>query len=316
MRHLILPLILLTEIALFSFYGEQSFETWLAWGEHFRYYLTDLLAQAAPILCLSLGMTMVMTTSGIDLSVGSAVTLVAAVMARFDAGASFWGTAVPTGLLMGVGLGAFNGALIALCDIPPIIATLGSMILFRGLCYVVLGDQELAPFWDVPGYAWFGEWPGAVVLAASVVLLGGTYLKHSTWYRELTVVGGNRIAARYAGIPVTSRLVQVYALMGLTTFLAALCFTARNGSVNAGMLAGLELEVIVAVVLGGTKVEGGYSSLFGSMWGVLIMAVMNEGLRNLAWQSQDLPFELSHLRFVVIGLLLVIGVWLNSIRRG
>lgn len=312
MRHLVLPLILVAEIVLFSLASEQSFATWSEWSEHFRYYLTDLLSQSAPILFLALGMTMVMTTAGIDLSVGSAVTLVAAIMANFSAGPSFWLTALPVGLLAAAGLGLFNGVLVALADIPPIIATLGTMILYRGLCYVVLGDQELAPFWDVPGYASIGEWPGAVVLAAVGVLLGGTYLVHSKWYRELTVVGGNRIAARYAGIAVNSRLVQTYALMGLMTFLAALCFTARNGSVNAGMLSGLELEVIVAVVLGGTKVEGGFSSLFGSMWGVLIIGVMNEGLRNLAWQSEQFPFELSHLRFVLIGLLLIFGVWLNS----
>ena len=312
MRHVVLPLILIAELVLFSLADEQSFATWSEWSEHFRYYLTDLLSQSAPLLFLALGMTMVMTTAGIDLSIGSSVTLVAAIMANFSAGPSFWWFAVPTGLLAAIGLGTANGALVALCDIPPIIATLGTMILFRGLCYVVLGDQELAPFWDVPGYAWCGEWPGAVILAVVGILLGGTYLKRSRWYRELTVVGGNRVAARYAGIAVNSRLIQTYAMMGFVTFFAALCFTARNGSVNAGMLSGLELEVIVAVVLGGTKVEGGFSSIFGSMWGVFIIGVMNEGLRNLAWQSQQLPFELSHVRFLLIGLLLIFGVWLNS----
>lgn len=127
------------------------------------------------------------------------------------------------------------------------------------------------------------------------------------------MLGGNPIAARYAGIPTDRRTVQVYMLVGLLAFLAALTFTARNSSVSASSLTGLELQVIVAVVLGGTRVQGGAGSLLGSFYGVLIIAVMDEGLRGAAqWGAAHLPFKISHLEYILLGLLLIGGVWLNS----
>ena len=110
-------------------------------------------------------MTLVIATRGIDLSVGSMLALVAAVMSCFDGGMSFWLTAVPLGLLAGVGLGLFNGALVARLDVPPIVATLGTMIFYRGLCQVVMRDAERAPFFDVPGYEWLGGFSGSLVVA-------------------------------------------------------------------------------------------------------------------------------------------------------
>src|SRR5262249_51256264 len=136
---------------------------------------------------------------------------------------------------------------IACLDVPPIIATLGTMIFYRGLCFVVMGEAEKSPFVDVPGYEWFGQFPGVLVLVGGIFLLGGSYFHGSRWRRELLLLGGNRVAARYAGIQVTRRLCEVYGLMGGLAFLAALSFTARNSSVSASSLTGLELHVIVAV---------------------------------------------------------------------
>ena len=127
------------------------------------------------------------------------------------------------------------------------------------------------------------------------------------------MLGGNPIAARYAGIPVSRRIIETYGIVGLLAFLAALTFTARNSSVSASSLTGLELQVIVAVVLGGTRVQGGAGSMLGTFYGVLIIAVMDEGLRGAAqWGSRNLPFKISHLEYILLGLLLVVGVWLNT----
>ena len=127
------------------------------------------------------------------------------------------------------------------------------------------------------------------------------------------MLGGNRVAARYAGIPVTRRICEVYLMMGLLAFVAAMCFTARNSSVSASSLTGLELRVIVAVVLGGTRVQGGGGSLVGTFFGVLIIAVLDEGSRGAAvWGDQHLPFKISHLQYLLLGALLVIGVWFNT----
>lgn len=316
MRSWLLPLILLGEIALFTALSGQSFSSTADVTAYFRSYCADLLCQSAPVLLLAFGMTIVLMTAGIDLSVGSMVALVACVMASFPAGPAFWWTAVPLGLALAVLLGATNGVLIAKLDVPPIIATLGTMILYRGLCFVVMGDLEKSPFLSVPAYEWLGQPGGAVLLLAATFAAGGFWLKRSRWLREILMVGGNPVAARYAGIPTDRRTMQVYTLVGLLGFLAALTFTARNSSVSAGSLAGFELQVIVAVVLGGTRVQGGAGSLLGSFYGVLIIAVMDEGLRGAAqWGAKNLPFKISHLEYILLGLLLVVGVWLNTRER-
>jgi len=187
------------------------------------------------------------------------------------------------------------------------------MIFHRGLCFVVMGDLEKAPFMDVPGYEALGVELGAGLIILAVYLGGGAWLHRSRWRREILMLGGNRVAARYAGIRVNRRIIQVYALVGLLAFMAALIFTARNSSVSASSLTGLELRVIVAVVLGGTLVQGGRGSLVGTLFGVLIIAVLDEGLRGAAvWGGRYLPFKISHLQFILLGLLLVLGVWLNT----
>jgi len=309
---LILPLLFVAELAVFAPISGVRFDSAEALGRSSRFYATDLITHAAPLIVLVVGMTAVLMTGGIDLSIGSMVALIAAVMATFDPGASFWWTAVPLGLLCGLGLGWFNGFLIARLDVPPIIATLGTLFLFRGLCEVRLGDQEFGTFYDVPGFAWFGGLSGSLLLITLVVALGGGWFFHSRLRRELLMLGGNRVAARYAGIPVFRRTTQVYTAMGGLAFVAAICFTARNGSVSATSFGGLELQVIVAVVLGGTRVEGGNGSIIGSVIGVLMITVLDEGLRSAEMFHADaLPFKIQHLKYILMGALLVIGVWVN-----
>lgn len=313
MRQYFLPILLLLEVALLAPISGVQLDSWSSFGDSFRWYCMDLFTQAAPLLILALGMTVVLMTAGIDLSVGSMTALIACVMASFEPGPQFWLTAVPVGLAVACGLGLFNGLLIARLDVPPIIATLGTLFFYRGLCEVVMGAAEKGPFYQVPGYFWWGEFTGSLTVVGSLLLFGGLYFTRSRWRRELLMLGGNRVAARYAGIPVNWRIVQVYTLMGFLAFLAALCFTSRNGSVTASVLTGLELQVIVAVVLGGTRVQGGTGTLLGSVMGVLLIAVLNEGLRGAAiWMQETLPFRISHLEYILLGSLLVFGVWLNT----
>jgi ribose/xylose/arabinose/galactoside ABC-type transport system permease subunit len=309
----ILLLALILEMALFTAISGQQFHSASEFINYERNYIADLVAQAAPTLLLGFGMTLVLLTAGIDLSVGSMVALVSCVMSSFPAGAGFWWMALPAGLAIGLATGLLNGFLIARLDVPPIIATLGTMIFYRGLCFVVMGDLERSPFLDVPGYEALGRFGMSAVLLLLVFGIGGAYFTRSVWRRELLMLGGNRIAARYAGLRVERRTIQVYAVMGVLAFLAAVAFTARNGSVSASSLTGLELHVIVAVVLGGTKVQGGSASLLGTIFGVLFIAVLEEGLRGAAlWGSRTLPFRISHLEYVLLGLLLVFGVLLNN----
>jgi ribose/xylose/arabinose/galactoside ABC-type transport system permease subunit len=309
----ILPLLLIVELVVFATVGAPRFTSAGQALGYFATYFADILVQSAPLLLLGFGMTLVLMTAGIDLSAGSMVALVACVMSSFEAGPQFWWTAIPIGLLTGVLLGLVNGLLIATFNIPPIIATLGTMILYRGLCFAWMGDLEKAPFIEVPGYEKFGQFGGASIIIGALFVMGGHYFLRSRWRREILMLGGNRVAARYAGIPVSRRLCEVYAFMGVVAFLAAVCFTARNSSVSASSLTGLELHVIVAVVLGGTRVQGGSGSLLGTFFGVLMIAVMDEGLRGAAvWGDRYLPFKISHLEHLLLGGLLVAGVWLNT----
>jgi ribose/xylose/arabinose/galactoside ABC-type transport system permease subunit len=314
-RHAVLPLLLLIELALLMPLSSVSFESWAAFQTSARWYFHDLFVQSVPLLILVPGMTIVLATAGIDLSIGSIVALVACVMATFEPSGAFWVTAVPVGLLVALSLGLFNGFLIALLDIPPIIATLGTLFFYRGLCQVVLESKERGPFHQVPGYDWFSEFSGSLLLVVLVVVVGGILFRYSRWRREILFLGGNSIAARYAGIPVSWRLVQVYGLMGLLCFPAALAFTARNGSVNASVMVGFELQVIVAVVLGGTRVSGGFASISGSFFGAMLVAVLKEGIRGAGTVRKirdNLPFDVNYLEFVLLGALLLIGVVLNT----
>ncbi|HTG43599.1 MAG TPA: ABC transporter permease [Verrucomicrobiae bacterium] len=309
----ILVALLVLEISVFTALSGNRFETTQSLFVYLKSYLADLVAQSAPTLLLAFGMTIVLSTAGIDLSIGSMVALVSCVISSFPSGDAFWWTAVPAGLATALAAGVLNGLLIARLDVPPIIATLGTMIFYRGLCFVLMGDLEKSPFLDVPGYELLGQFRGAAILTLLVFLLGGIYYTHSVWRREILMMGGNRIAARYAGIRVEKRTFQVYLLVGFLSFLAALAFTARNGSVSASSLSGLELHVIVAVVLGGTKVQGGSGTILGTIFGVLFIAVLDEGLRGAAiWGGRHLPFRISHLEYVLLGLLLVLGVTFNN----
>jgi ribose/xylose/arabinose/galactoside ABC-type transport system permease subunit len=312
MRRFALPILLLVEVAVLApLSGVHLSDLPRSFGA----YANDLLVEAAPMLLLSLGMTIVMMSGGIDLSVASMTALVACVLSKFEPGDRFWVTAMPVGLLLGAGLGLANGLLVVACDVPPIIATLGTLFLYRGLCEAVLKGAKYNPFFDVPGYARLGELPGTLALLSAVLILAGAWFHFSRWRREILMIGGNRVAARYAAIPVGRRLIEVYTLSGILAFLAAVCFTAHDGAASQASYLGLELSVIVAVVLGGTSVMGGRGSLSGSILGVLLVAVLVEGLQaggSNFWLREKIPFKFGNLRFVLLGALLIAGVWINT----
>jgi ribose/xylose/arabinose/galactoside ABC-type transport system permease subunit len=313
MKRWVLPVLLLVEIGIFTALSGVGLDSTGAVWTYFKGYFADLLAQAAPALLLATGMTLVISTAGIDLSVASMAALSACVVSLFPEGTHFWFTAVPLGLMVGVLAGTMNGLLIGRLDVPPIIATLGTMILFRGLCFAIMGEAERSPFLSVPGYEHLGEFSGSMALVLVACGGFGFWFHRSRWRREILMMGGNRVAARYAGIPVTRRICEVYALMGFFAALAALTFTSRNGSVSASSLTGMELRVIVAVVLGGTRVQGGMASLTGTVFGVLVLAVLDEGLRGASkWGEDHLPFKLSHLQYLILGGLLLVGVALGT----
>jgi ribose/xylose/arabinose/galactoside ABC-type transport system permease subunit len=314
-RAILLPLLLVAEFGLLAPMSGVRFNSWDGFQGSFRWYANDLIVGAAPILILSFGMTAVLMSAGIDLSVGSMTALIACIMATFEPGTQFWWTAVPVGLAVGAGLGLFNGLLIAACDVPPIIATLGTLFFYRGLCQAILKGTKPNPFDAVPGYFWLSKISGVAPVVGVVIGIGGLWFRWSRWRKEILMIGGNRVAARYAAIPVNRRLIEIYTLSGIFAFLAAVCLTAHDNSATADSYVGLELQVIVAVVLGGTSVNGGRGSVLGSLIGVFLVAVLAEGLRaggSVFWIQDKLPFKFNDLRFVLLGALLLTGVWVNN----
>ena len=252
-------------------------ERFLSWRN-----IVIVLNQGAPYAILGVGMTFVITTKGIDLSIGAIVALSGTVMGLILVS---WQLplilALVAGLAAGAACGAFNGFCIARFRVPPLIVTLGTMALFRGISYVVLGHQILFGFPDE--FLWiarariFGISP-AVYLAAAVAIWGWFFLNKTRMGQNIIAVGGNEEAARLAGIDVNRVKFIAYTIMGVLAALATMVWVARLNSVQAAIAYGVEFHTIALVVLGGTSLFGGRGLVMGSLMGALILAILENGL--------------------------------------
>ncbi|HYP53714.1 MAG TPA: ABC transporter permease [Pyrinomonadaceae bacterium] len=236
----------------------------------------NILLQVAPTVLVAVGMTLVIATGGIDLSVGSVMAIASAVAATsLGRGA---GVAILLGLLAATAAGLFNGALISGFRIQPIIVTLALLISGRGVAQV-LSDGSLVPFSDA-GFQYLGRGslagvPVQVLLMAAVVALAAFLMRATAFGRYVVAVGGNEAAARLAGVRVHRTKVTVYALSGLLAGLAGLIETARLGASDAQKVGlNLELDAIAATVVGGTPLTGGRATVLGTLVGALIMQVI------------------------------------------
>ena len=252
-------------------------ERFLSWRN-----ITIVLNQSASFVILGVGMTFVITTKGIDLSIGAIVALVGSMLGLMLV---TWqwplGVAVLAGLALGAVCGAFNGYCVARWRVPPLIVTLGTMALFRGIAYVLLGHQILFSFpdellWLARGRI-FGISP-TVYLAILVTGWGWYFLNLTKTGQAMIAVGGNEEAARLAGINVGRVKFIAYTLMGALSALATLVWVARMNSVQAGMAYGIEFHAIALVVLGGTSLFGGRGLIMGSLMGAVILGVLENGL--------------------------------------
>ena len=243
----------------------------------------DILRHTAEIGLLALAMTPIILTGGIDLSVGSLLGLCAILFGKLwrDAGLSPL-TAGGVTLVIGALAGGLNASLITVLRLPPLIVTLGTYSLFRGLAeaitrgadtftnfpasFLVLGQER---WLGLPTQAWI-----FFVVAAAIWLL----VHRTTFGRSFRTIGFAPEGARYAGIPVQRRLAMVYVLAGVIAALAAIIYTARLGQAKADAGTGYELFAITAVVLGGTSIFGGVGSVHGTLLGVAAIAVLNNGL--------------------------------------
>jgi len=240
----------------------------------------NVFVDNAFLLVVAVGMTFVILTGGIDLSVGAVVALTTMVVALLlDNG---WPAAVvlPVALLMGATLGLLMGLMIHYFDVQPFIATLAGMFLARGLCYVISTDSIPInnPFWESVANAqlWFGGFfiTISVLIALAVVLIAAYVLAYTTFGRDVYAVGGNPQSALLMGLRVGRTRIAVYTISGLCSALGGVLLSFYMLSGYGLHASGMELDAIAAVVIGGTLLTGGSGYLFGTVLGVLVLGLI------------------------------------------
>ena len=271
----------------------------------------SIVAQQASInTVLAAGMTFVLLTGGIDLSVGSILAAAAMVTMLVSTAPALGALAIPAGLLAGVGCGAANGALIAGLGLPPFIVTLGSLTAVRGIARLIGHDTTV--FNPDLGFAFLGNEsllgvPWLVVIAGLVIVASWFVLRRTVFGLRVYAVGGNVHAAHLSGIRVGRILLAVYMISGLLAGLGGIMSAARLYAANGLQLGqSYELDAIAAAILGGISFTGGIGSIWGTLVGALIIAILSNGLILVGvsdiWQ------------FIVKGLVIVVAVALDRLR--
>jgi ribose transport system permease protein len=268
---------------------------------------------------LALGVTFVIITAGIDLSVGTVMTFSAVMTGVFI---TFWGWPVPLGILGGMLAGALagfiNGTLISRMKIPPFIATLGMLYVTKGLSLVISGLKPIY-FNDAPAFRTVAmgsvlgsiipglEIPNAILVLFGAAIVANLILTKTVLGRYTFAIGSNEEATRLSGVNVTAWKTAVYALCGLFSGLAGVIIASRLSSAQPALGAGYELDAIAAAVIGGTSLSGGEGTIVGTIIGALLISTLTNGLSIMA-----VPQEW---RMVVTGGIVIIAVFLDILRR-
>lgn len=244
----------------------------------------NVLRQISINALLSFGMTFVILTGGIDLSVGSILALSGSVTAGMMAGGTDTWLAVFIGLLVGTLMGAFNGIMISKGKLAPFIATLATMTIFRGLTLVYTEGKpitELPDEFALLGRGYFLEVPTPILWM--LISFGVLYvvLKYSTFGRHVYALGGNEEATRLSGINTNKVKILVYSISGLLAAFGGIILTSRLNSAQPTAGVSYELDAIAAVVLGGTSLSGGKGWIVGTLIGAMIIGILDNGLNLL-----------------------------------
>lgn len=270
--------------------------------------LLNILRQAAPILIVAVAMTFVILTAGIDLSVGSQVALINAVAAICLSMGFPWPLVVIGMLALGAFIGLAQGWFVAYQGIPAFIVTLAGLSILRGVALYLTQGYSI-PIGDVPGFIALGRgtiagFPVPAIIALLVAAIGAIVIARQIYGRHVIAVGSNPEAARRSGIPAKWTIASVYILTGLASAIAGLLIAARLGSGSSNAAVGFELQVIAAVVLGGTSLFGGRGTILGTILGTLTIAVIGNGLILMHIS----PFFTQ----IVTGAIILIAIWLNT----
>jgi ribose transport system permease protein len=259
--------------------------------------ITNITRNFSPIAIMGLGMTVVLITGGIDLSVGSVMGLVAIVAGVLLSWEQSWYVAFAGGLLAGLACGAFNGFFVAYVGMPSFVVTLGMLSIARSLAVVLSGNQMIYKFGpDAPivkaigqakwplrapaGWAphWMPEFSSHFWVMVVLALVVGFVFIFTAWARHLFAIGGNENAARMTGVPVDRIKFQAYVFCAFTASIASLLLLGYSGSAINAMGTGYELRVIAGTVIGGASLMGGYGTAFGAVIGAAFLEVIRNAL--------------------------------------
>jgi inositol transport system permease protein len=291
-----IALILVFMVILMTILKPESFPT----GKN----ILNILNQSAIVGIMALGMTLVIISKGIDLSIGSVLALAGTVAASLSqtAAASIkvfenlgpQPLIIPILAAVGVGAlsGAISGALIAFTGIPAFISTLGMMTIARGVVFLYTQGQPVSKLSD--GILFFGSnvfevIPVPVIIYAIMIIITAIILGYTRFGKSVFAIGGNINAAEVSGIKVKRNILLIYIFSGVTAALAAILFTGRVASIHPGAATGYELTVIAATTIGGTSHSGGIGTVWGAVVGTLILSVLTNGFTLLSidpyWQQ-------------------------------
>jgi ribose transport system permease protein len=302
-------LVLVVITAIFSLLAPETFFT--------LFNLRNIFINIAMFTILGIGMTFVIITAGIDLSIGSMLVFSSVIgcKAIVAAGGQGWGSTIAglfACLILATLLGAINGWLVAVANVPAFIVTLGSFSTVLGLAQITTGGIDLSDATDVMvdriGFGnVIGQIPALGVIALVCVFFGGILLHKTKFGLTTYAIGSNIEGCRRVGINVNRHLVLVYALMGLCAGIAGFLSLALYQQTTIAGQSNTALTVIAGVVIGGTSLFGGYGSMFGTMIGLLIPIVLQTGFIIIGivpfWQN------------VVVGVFLVAAVYVDNARR-
>ena len=275
--------------------------------------LQDIVLNISILIIVALAQTMVIITRGIDLSVGSMIGLTAMMVAYLIAALPGLPPllVLPIGMALGAVLGAVNGLLIAVGGVPPIIATLGTLSIYRGLIFLYSQGNWINAYQLPPAFRQLSKGTPLIVpnliLFAMIVAVGVYYfLRYSRPGRDIYTVGSNPEAARFAGIPIKQTIFRVYLISGILCGLAGVLWASRFEAAQTNTAAGFELQTVAASVVGGVNIFGGSGSVLGVILGAFLLGVINNSLTLV----QISPFWQLAFQGLLILLAVIVDSWI------